>query len=94
MLVEVSVVLPGEEEVVVLVDELLLDFEPLAGDGFTIVVLLSFLSAPAGVTTVFSSHAARSAAPAKMQMYFFIINVVAPFTGQTGIERTLPSGLA
>ncbi|MEP6685391.1 MAG: hypothetical protein ABJB22_01330 [Verrucomicrobiota bacterium] len=50
------------------------DFE-VAGDGFTIVVLFSVLSAgeAAGATvSVFCSHAARSAALARMQMYFFI----------------------
>src|ERR1043166_1504586 len=49
----------------------------VAGDGLTIVVLLSFFSVfspPAGGVTVvsFCSHAASSAAPARMQMYFFI----------------------
>ena len=44
-----------------------------AGDGFTIVVLLSFFSAGGFVTVVsFCSQAASNAAPAKMQMYFFI----------------------
>jgi hypothetical protein len=43
--------------------------------GFTTVVLFSVVSAgeAAGVTvSVFCSHATRSAAPAKMQIYFFI----------------------
>jgi hypothetical protein len=47
----------------------------VAGDGFTIVVLFSVLSAgeAAGATvSVFCSQAARSAALARMQMYFFI----------------------
>jgi hypothetical protein len=61
---------------VVVVDEL--DDELVlspAGEGFTIVVLFSvFFSTGAGVTvSVFCSHAARSAAPARMQIYFFII---------------------
>ena len=44
----------------------------VAGDGFTMVVLLSFFSA-GGVTVVsFCSQAARSAAPNKRQMYLFI----------------------
>ena len=46
----------------------------VAGEGFTTVVLVSFFS-PAGGTTVsvFCSQAASNdAAPAKMQMYFFI----------------------
>lgn len=51
---------------------------PPAGDGFTMVVWFSDLAAgdapAAGATvSVFCSHAARSAALARMQMYFFII---------------------
>jgi hypothetical protein len=66
----------GEEVVVVLlVLELLVDVEPPAGEGFTIVVLVSFLSPPAGVvTSVRCSQPASSAAPAKMQMDFFIMD--------------------
>jgi hypothetical protein len=48
----------------------------VAGDGFTIVVFVSFFSPPpaGGVTVVsFCSHAASSAALARMQMYFFIV---------------------
>ena len=51
----------------------------VAGEGFTIVVLLSFFSVfspPAGglVTVVsFCSHAVSSAALARRQMYFFIM---------------------
>ena len=45
----------------------------VAGDGFTIVVLLSFFSAGGLVTVVsFCSQAAKSAAPTKRQMYFFM----------------------
>ena len=48
-----------------------------AGGGFTMVVLVSaFLvsaGAAAGVTSVFCSHAPRSAALAKMQISFFIV---------------------
>ena len=45
----------------------------VAGDGFTIVVLLSFFSAGGLVTVVsFCSHAVRSAAPIKRQMYLFM----------------------
>ena len=47
----------------------------VAGDGLTMVVLFSVFSAgeAAGATvSVFCSHAARSAALARMQMYFFI----------------------
>ncbi len=61
---------------IVLVVELLL-LEPLAGLplGLTTVVLFSvFLSGDAGVAvSVFCSHATRSAAPARMQIYFFIV---------------------
>ncbi len=49
---------------------------PPAGEGFTTVVLFSVLlpaGEPAGATvSLFCSHDARSAAPAMMQMYFFI----------------------
>ena len=47
----------------------------VAGDGFTIVVLLSFFSVPVGgfVTVVsFCSQAAKSAAPIKKQINFFM----------------------
>jgi hypothetical protein len=47
----------------------------VAGEGFTMVVLLSVVSLgdAAGATfSVFCSHATRSAALARMQMYFFI----------------------
>lgn len=49
---------------------------PPAGDGFTTVVLFSVLEpgdAPGAVVSVFCSHATRSAAPARMQIYFFIM---------------------
>jgi len=45
----------------------------VAGDGFTMVVLLSFFSLGGLVTVVsFCSQAARSAAPIKRQMYLFM----------------------
>jgi len=48
----------------------------VAGDGLTIVVLLSFFSvfSAGGLVTVvsFCSHAAKSAAPMKRQIYFFM----------------------
>ena len=46
----------------------------VAGDGFTTVVLVSFFSPAGGFTvSVFCSQAASNdAAPARMQMYFFI----------------------
>jgi hypothetical protein len=45
-----------------------------AGDSFTIVVLFSVLFSPGGLVTVvsFFSQATSKAAPAKMQMYFFM----------------------
>ena len=46
----------------------------VAGDGFTIVVLLSFFSAGGLVTVVsFCSQAARKAMLNKIQMYFMIL---------------------
>ncbi len=69
-----EVPLLGEEPAltVVFVSVLL---EP-AGEGFTTVVLFSvFLSAGGAVDSVFCSQAAsRDAAPARMQMYFFIVS--------------------
>ncbi len=60
--------------VVVVVLSELLD-EP--GEGFTIVVLFSVFSGEGEVVVVvvsdFCSHATKSAAVARMQMYFFII---------------------
>ncbi|PYJ60657.1 MAG: hypothetical protein DME20_05855 [Verrucomicrobia bacterium] len=60
----------------------------VAGDGFIIVVLLSFFSA-GGLFTVVSlcSQAARSAMPASRQMCFFIQ------TNRISEERLLPSGV-
>ena len=61
--------------VVVVLSEVLDD--PPAGDGFTTVVLFSVLfsagEAAGAVVSVRCSQAAKSAAPARMQMYFFII---------------------
>src|SRR5712691_8380780 len=67
----------GEGDVVTLMSVFDSVLVSVAGEGFTIVVLLSFFSvffSPGGLTTVvsFCSHAARSAALARMQMYFFI----------------------
>jgi hypothetical protein len=86
VLVDDSVVVPGDEVVVVfvLVDGelvvvvlLLLELEPPpAGEGFTTVVLFSVFEPgdPAGATVSdFCSHDTRSAALAMMQRYFFII---------------------
>ena len=94
MLVELddSVVVPGDDVVVLLsvvVLVLLLELEPPpAGEGFTIVVLFSFLSPPAGVvTSVLCSQAARSAAPARMQMYFFISSIGLPTLDKADSNR-------
>lgn len=76
MLVLVEGVEADEGVEVVVVVLLLLELEPPpAGEGFTTVVLFSVLLAgePAGVTVSdFCSHAANSAALARMQIYFFI----------------------
>jgi len=49
-------------------------FSVVAGEGFTTVVFVSFFSPAGGFTvSVFCSQAANNAAaPARMQMYFFI----------------------
>jgi hypothetical protein len=60
--------------VVVVLSDVLDD--PPAGDGFTTVVLFSVFSAgeaAGAVVSVRCSQAAKSAAPARMQMYFFIM---------------------
>ena len=55
----------------------------VAGDGFTIVVLVSPGDAAGVTVSVFCSHAARSAALARMQMYFFIsFWIEGPYWGQ------------
>jgi hypothetical protein len=62
----------GEEVVLIVVlDSVVVD---VAGEGFTTVVLLSVFFSAGGLTvSVFCSQAAsKDAAPAKMQMYFFI----------------------
>ena len=61
----------GEELVLIVVlDSVLVD---VAGEGFTTVVLLSvFLSGGLTVSVFCSQAASKDAAPAKMQMYFFI----------------------
>ncbi len=66
----VFVSLLGEEVVLIVVfDSVLLE---VAGDGLTIVVLLSFFSAGGFTVVSFCSQATSKAAPAKMQMHFFI----------------------
>jgi hypothetical protein len=62
----------GDEVVVVV---LVVVSVEVAGEGFTIVVLFSVDSAgdaAGAAVSVFCSHAARSAALARMQIYFFI----------------------
>lgn len=76
VLVLVSELVLGVEVLVLVlvfdVLELLLLLPPPAG--FTTVVLFSvFLSAGGVTVSDFCSHAARSAAPARMQIYFFIV---------------------
>ena len=62
----------GEGDVLTLMSVLLSVFVDVAGEGFTIVVLLSFFSA-GGVTVVsFCSQAAKSAALMKRQTYLFM----------------------
>jgi hypothetical protein len=61
-------------------------FSVVAG-GFTTVVLCSVFFSGAGevagaTTSVFCSQAPRSAAPAKMQINFFIVWIGCPFWGQ------------
>ena len=66
----VFVSLLGEEVVLIVVfDSVLLE---VAGDGLTIVVLLSCFSAGGFTVVSFCSQATSKAAPAKMQMHFFI----------------------
>lgn len=56
----------------------------LAGDGFTTVVLFSvFFSAGGLVVSVFCSQATSNAAPARRQMYFFIVGWMKPKCGLT-----------
>jgi hypothetical protein len=63
------------EEVVVVVVVSFFSVVAGAGDSLTIVVFVSVLFCPGGFTVVVSdfSQAARSAAPANMQIYFFIL---------------------
>src|SRR6266568_6377522 len=66
----VFVSLPGEDVVLIVVfDSVLLE---VAGEGLMIVVLLSFFSAGGFTVVSFCSQAASKAAPARIQIYFFI----------------------
>ena len=70
MLDSVFVSLLGEDVLIVVFVSVLLE---VAGDGLTIVVLLSFFSAGGLVTVVsFCSQADSSASPRRRQIYFFI----------------------
>jgi len=66
----------GEGDVLTLMSVLVSVVVDVAGDGFTMVVLVSFFSvfSVGGLVTVvsFCSHAANKAAPIKRQMYFFM----------------------
>lgn len=80
MLVDSEVLLEPDAGVAVAFVVFVVELEelepPPAGDGFTTVVLFSVLEpgdALGAVVSVFCSHATRSAAPARMQIYFFIM---------------------
>jgi hypothetical protein len=77
LLLELDEPLAGLATVVVLVLVVSFVFSVLVAGGFTIVVLvLSVPGEAAGATTsVFCSHAPRSAALAKMQSNFFIVGL-------------------
>jgi hypothetical protein len=85
VVVVVSVVLPsdvagvivaiGVDSAGVVVTVVVVVSVEVAGEGFTMVVLFSVVSAgdaAGAAVSVFCSHATRSAALARMQIYFFI----------------------
>lgn len=76
-------IIAGVAVAVVVVVLLELEEVPPAGEGFTIVVLVSVpgdaVGPAAGVTSVCCSHAARRAALARIQMDFFIIRMGCPY---------------
>ena len=76
MLVEVEVLVPGDEPVFTVVLEELEDEPPEGDDLSMMVVLLSLFFSPGGLVTVVSlfSHAARKAMLIKIQMYFMILH--------------------
>ena len=88
---EVLVEVPGVEVAsgvgTVVVVEVLSEELEVAGVGFTTVVFCSVFSgtgevAAGAVVSVFCSQAAKSAAVARMQMYFFIIfGIECPYMG-------------
>src|SRR6202165_5724762 len=69
-------------------------FSVVAG-GFTTVVLFSVFLSAGGVVTVsvFCSHAARSAAPAKMQNSFFIVVIGCPYRTKAESAQTASPAL-
>jgi hypothetical protein len=88
VVVVVSVVVPGVEVaagLVVVVVLVLSEVLGAVGDGFTIVVLVwsgAGDAAAGAVVSVRCSQAAKSAALARMQMYFFIIDrIECPYMG-------------
>jgi hypothetical protein len=86
VVVVVDVPLLGEEVVLIVVlDSVVVD---VVGEGFTTVVLFSvFLSAGGVTVSDFCSQAAsKDAAPARMQMYFFISCDGRPILGHTNIR--------
>jgi hypothetical protein len=86
VVVVVDVPLLGEEVVLIVVLDSVVD---VAGEGFTTVVLFSvFLSAGGVTVSDFCSQAASNdAAPARMQMYFFISCDGRPIFGHRNIRR-------
>src|SRR3954466_10459796 len=75
VLVEVELLVPGDEPVFTVVFDSVVDEVPLAGDDLSItVVLVSVFLSPGGLVTVvsFCSQAARKATLSKIQMYFII----------------------
>lgn len=75
VLVEVEVLVPGDELVFTVVFDSVVDDVPLAGEDLSItVVLVSVFLSPGGLVTVvsFCSQAARKAMLMRMQMYFML----------------------
>lgn len=64
--------LPAGLIVAIGVDSVVVVVSVVVAGGFTTVVLFSTGDAAGATVSVFCSHATSSAAPAKMQMYFFI----------------------
>ena len=87
MVVEDELLVPGDEVVVLVLVELLELEEPLAGEAslsLTTVVLLLPLPLGGLFVSDFCSQAANKAAPARMQMSFFIMLIwnAKPIVGQ------------